>query len=125
MFESTPVPVSTGTNWLLTAPGKGTEGSKTWHSSRAPLERHRCRISERMVWNCLIFLRRLRSMILDYRNFRFWAGKSANSGIGTVFLNIPVEEVLSSPVLRDRKSTRLNSSHVASSYAVCCLQKND
>src|SRR5690625_6651884 len=25
--------------------------------------------------------------------------------------------------LRDRKSTRLNSSHVASSYAVFCLQK--
>src|SRR5690625_6405147 len=24
---------------------------------------------------------------------------------------------------RDRKSTRLNSSHVAISYAVCCLQK--
>src|SRR5690625_4691466 len=24
---------------------------------------------------------------------------------------------------RDRKSTRLNSSHVASSYAVCCLKK--
>src|SRR5690606_40632536 len=24
---------------------------------------------------------------------------------------------------RDRKSTRLNSSHVKSSYAVCCLQK--
>src|SRR5690625_5109308 len=26
--------------------------------------------------------------------------------------------------LLDRKSTRLNSSHVASSYAVCCLKKN-
>src|SRR5690625_5414551 len=24
---------------------------------------------------------------------------------------------------KDRKSTRLNSSHVASSYAVCCLKK--
>src|SRR5207253_8295131 len=24
----------------------------------------------------------------------------------------------------DRKSTRLNSSHVATSYAVCCLKKN-
>src|SRR5690625_5917163 len=24
----------------------------------------------------------------------------------------------------DRKSTRLNSSHVASSYAVCCLEQN-
>src|SRR5690625_5537653 len=27
-------------------------------------------------------------------------------------------------VLRDRKSTRLNSSHVAISYAVLCLQKH-
>src|SRR5690625_6395150 len=26
-------------------------------------------------------------------------------------------------LLEDRKSTRLNSSHVASSYAVCCLKK--
>src|SRR5690625_5421712 len=28
-------------------------------------------------------------------------------------------------VLRDRKSTRLNSSHVAISYAVCCLKKKN
>src|SRR6266704_5953515 len=26
---------------------------------------------------------------------------------------------------RDRKSTRLNSSHVSTSYAVCCLQKTN
>src|SRR6266511_5785138 len=26
---------------------------------------------------------------------------------------------------RDRKSTRLNSSHVTTSYAVCCLKKNN
>src|SRR5690625_697796 len=29
------------------------------------------------------------------------------------------------PELADRKSTRLNSSHVAISYAVCCLKKKD
>src|SRR5690625_5870520 len=28
-------------------------------------------------------------------------------------------------MIRDRKSTRLNSSHVATSYAVFCLRKND
>src|SRR5207253_11469257 len=28
------------------------------------------------------------------------------------------------PIQRDRKSTRLNSSHVARSYAVLCLKKN-
>src|SRR5690625_7071550 len=27
------------------------------------------------------------------------------------------------PCFKDRKSTRLNSSHVAISYAVCCLKK--
>src|SRR5690625_4390678 len=31
---------------------------------------------------------------------------------------------LASPFLQDRKSTRLNSSHVAISYAVFCLKKN-
>src|SRR5437660_8764583 len=30
---------------------------------------------------------------------------------------------MSSPLLSDRKSTRLNSSHVAISYAVFCLKK--
>src|SRR5207253_10833857 len=32
---------------------------------------------------------------------------------------------LSTPVARDRKSTRLNSSHVAISYAVFCLKKKN
>src|SRR2546430_2023413 len=35
----------------------------------------------------------------------------------------PVEERLGRPVGRDRKSTRLNSSHSQISYAVFCLQK--
>src|SRR5690625_6202250 len=30
---------------------------------------------------------------------------------------------LNTPLVEDRKSTRLNSSHVASSYAVFCLKK--
>src|SRR6266508_1418582 len=33
--------------------------------------------------------------------------------------------VLALPLLRDRKSTRLNSSHVAISYAVFCLKKKN
>src|SRR5690625_6052250 len=33
------------------------------------------------------------------------------------------ESTRSGQVNRDRKSTRLNSSHVATSYAVCCLKK--
>src|SRR5690625_5361703 len=33
-----------------------------------------------------------------------------------------VKNPIQLPSSRDRKSTRLNSSHVAISYAVCCLQ---
>src|SRR5690625_6201406 len=42
----------------------------------------------------------------------------------------PTQDLVTGPdiiffwVARDRKSTRLNSSHVASSYAVFCLKKN-
>src|SRR5699024_11665586 len=32
--------------------------------------------------------------------------------------------ILVNIVILDRKSTRLNSSHVSISYAVCCLKKN-
>src|SRR5690242_20864849 len=35
----------------------------------------------------------------------------------------PVSRVLSSPFRADRKSTRLNSSHMSISYAVFCLKK--
>src|SRR5690625_6483560 len=34
-----------------------------------------------------------------------------------------IEFIISKMQNPDRKSTRLNSSHVASSYAVCCLKK--
>src|SRR5690606_42140073 len=37
------------------------------------------------------------------------------------FQRTPAPRVLASPVERDRKSTRLNSSHVKSSYAVLCV----
>src|SRR5690625_6671159 len=37
--------------------------------------------------------------------------------------NVAVLVDLQGPKIRDRKSTRLNSSHVASSYAVFCLKK--
>src|SRR5690625_7946321 len=37
----------------------------------------------------------------------------------------PSEAPLSRAEALDRKSTRLNSSHVASSYAVFCLKKNN
>src|SRR5690625_6637048 len=36
---------------------------------------------------------------------------------------VPIDEYYDSLKIRDRKSTRLNSSHVAISYAVFCLKK--
>src|SRR5690625_5745274 len=44
-----------------------------------------------------------------------------NAHIKNGILEVP--EYLYKEVLRDRKSTRLNSSHVAISYAVFCLKK--
>src|SRR5690606_39416078 len=44
-------------------------------------------------------------------------GDALNAGQWTVFRSAATV----SPVRQDRKSTRLNSSHVKSSYAVCCL----
>src|SRR3989442_16033523 len=40
-----------------------------------------------------------------------------------IILHIEDEEYLDSGRIRDRKSTRLNSSHVRISYAVFCLKK--
>src|SRR5690625_6475658 len=45
------------------------------------------------------------------------------AGIGFFEDVTPDGEVVIRPVMADRKSTRLNSSHVAISYAVFCLKK--
>src|SRR5690625_6021856 len=52
-----------------------------------------------------------------------------------IVLDLPLEarfvvghlrnDAVAGGVALDRKSTRLNSSHVAISYAVCCLKKKD
>src|SRR5690606_40500261 len=49
--------------------------------------------------------------------------KSTTPNVGSKrkLVNIPVETITHS--VRDRKSTRLNSSHVKISYAVFCLKK--
>src|SRR5438105_9075980 len=49
---------------------------------------------------------------------------STGSGLVTFSARVggPVDAVAGAP-LEDRKSTRLNSSHEWSSYAVCCLKK--
>src|SRR5207302_9241659 len=52
-------------------------------------------------------------------------GKRVHSetGIDRAGASIPVSECTRLPTRRDRKSTRLNSSHVKISYAVFCLKK--
>src|SRR5439155_15002477 len=51
------------------------------------------------------------------------AGSSWGSGRWTSSSPLPTSEATVSASSRDRKSTRLNSSHVAISYAVFCLKK--
>src|SRR2546430_9628474 len=41
------------------------------------------------------------------------------------YFDVPVDHLYGSPVLVDRKSTRLNSSHSQISYAVFCLKKKN
>src|SRR5690625_5540889 len=58
-------------------------------------------------------LERLMDLKIDYA-FKQLFGIEKNKDIAVVFLNA---------ILQDRKSTRLNSSHVAISYAVICSKK--
>src|SRR5690625_5621300 len=48
---------------------------------------------------------------------------SNSSNVGTVQISEEMEPQIRHDYLTDRKSTRLNSSHVAISYAVFCLKK--
>src|SRR5439155_8609913 len=57
-----------------------------------------------------------------------WLRGTSGNGLAAVFPPYPLKEKLERDrdlkvVERDRKSTRLNSSHVAISYAVFCLKK--
>src|SRR5690625_7014922 len=56
----------------------------------------------------------IRTVIVDTRNWIRWR-RTAHG----------VHPCSAGAVLRDRKSTRLNSSHVAISYAVFCLKKKN
>src|SRR5438874_13069231 len=54
-------------------------------------------------------------------------GRGAGAAVVAVFLPAapqPRGRARGEPAIRDRKSTRLNSSHVENSYAVFCLKKN-
>src|SRR5690625_3249485 len=59
------------------------------------------------------------------RNLMDMAPSMAVVKVGDDYVERPVEEVSVGQMImvKDRKSTRLNSSHVAISYAVFCLKK--
>src|SRR5690606_40807403 len=60
------------------------------------------------------------SMVGDVIDAIEKSAKTGRIGDGKIFV-VPVEEAVR--IRTDRKSTRLNSSHVKSSYAVICLKK--
>src|SRR5258708_24666438 len=61
-----------------------------------------------------------RSTLFPYTTlFRSWTGSPTNE----TSRDIVQKELLGDPAERDRKSTRLNSSHQIISYAVFCLKK--
>src|SRR5690606_41157073 len=61
-------------------------------------------------------------MTLDGRHVR---PEAASRDDGTAEGGVDVEHRREAPVHADRKSTRLNSSHVKISYAVFCLKKKN
>src|SRR5204862_6289223 len=70
----------------------------------------------------LMIRRPPRSTLFPYTTlFRSWLKQRRQEGFGVnlIYLWLP------SPELADRKSTRLNSSHVEISYAVFCLKKKN
>src|SRR5690349_19285803 len=70
-------------------------------------------------------------MTLVIRDDRGSRGSAAFAGLGEVYkrdgalLSTPVGNAVGGAVGTDRKSTRLNSSHVEISYAVFCLKKKN
>src|SRR5436309_7906451 len=67
-----------------------------------------------------------RSTLFPYTTlFRSLIPERAILGAGATYLKLSdaTEHLLEAKIRRDRKSTRLNSSHVKISYAVFCLKK--
>src|SRR3712207_8786294 len=59
------------------------------------------------------------------RRHRLLRGRRAAGGAGPGRSGDPAGHPRAAPLLRDRKSTRLNSSHANISYAVFCLKKKN
>src|SRR5438034_7575448 len=50
-------------------------------------------------------------------------GCAGMAGLGVAFNRVVLRRLVGQPLISDRKSTRLNSSHTVISYAVFCLKK--
>src|SRR5690625_234652 len=73
---------------------------------------------------CIVHPDNLLTLESDIREKMFRVQKEINSGL--VFKwDLIAKQIENSKSLLDRKSTRLNSSHVAISYAVFCLKKKN
>src|SRR5256885_9826529 len=60
------------------------------------------------------------------RGYRKLTSRFVQMGVGNFFDNLDYPIVMLNDLLqRDRKSTRLNSSHLVISYAVFCLKKKN
>src|SRR5690625_6113241 len=89
--------------------------------------------SKRLGWQLTKFNRKLDNVCdkldrLGVRGLRGGPGKLASNRRARLVEHAVFSRLVTSadlPLLdqSDRKSTRLNSSHVATSYAVCCLKK--
>src|SRR2546421_1854546 len=71
----------------------------------------------------IIFLRRKKSETLSCKIIQTLAFPGNVAQAGLTVLSIVSEDCLRVHVSKDRKSTRLNSSHDQISYAVFCLKK--
>src|SRR5438132_14038651 len=73
--------------------------------------------------------RRSSDLNIDYTVDHCRGGTHTSTCLGSPFLltsgSIQGVESMMLPLVRDRKSTRLNSSHTVISYAVFCLKKKD
>src|SRR5438874_2908139 len=69
-------------------------------------------VSATAPWACATAVRRAKQAAVTVRQIR-----------GFIRLSSPELRYCPAEALRDRKSTRLNSSHVEISYAVFCLKK--
>src|SRR5438067_13426251 len=97
--------------------------------STAPLRAH---LHSRLVhiFTCSFFLffflmirRPPRSTLFPYTTLFRSVGRMGDGYLGS---GVPLEDVPQHMhLIRDRKSTRLNSSHVSISYAVFCLKKKN